>query len=33
MSYAISSKIKELRTSRKTSQEDMAELLDTTRQK
>ena len=33
MSYAIGSKIKELRTSRKISQEDMAELLDTTRQR
>jgi len=33
MSYAIGSKIKELRTSRKISQDDMAELLDTTRQR
>jgi transcriptional regulator with XRE-family HTH domain len=33
MSYAIGSKIKELRTSYKISQEEMAELLDTTRQR
>lgn len=33
MSYAIGSKIKELRTSHKISQEEMAELLETTRQR
>ena len=33
MSYAIGSRIKELRTIRKISQEQMAELLDTTRQR
>ena len=33
MSYAIGSKIKELRTIRKISQEEMAELLETTRQR
>ena len=33
MSYAIGNKIKDLRTTRKISQEQMAEVLDTTRQR
>lgn len=33
MSYAIGNKIKELRTSRRISQEDMAEFLETSRQR